>query len=376
MVNAPVLAGASDLGTQPGAPLADHVAAWLVTALFTTKFYLIFSFLFGYSFTLQMRAAERDHVPFASRHGRRLLGLFLLGLAHAVLLYAGDILMTYAVLGLVLFAVRGLRARTALRAAALLVVFLAAVFLAVGVFVLTLHAPERSAAGVSAAREAAAFRGGPLSVVQANVRAYRDTLGGAILYSAHLFAAFLVGLAAGRHRLLERLDEPTQRTRLVIRRLLRTGVLAGVPGGVFTAMCAYGPLDSRLYYLGQAVDLLTAPALATAYVCAVVTLLQGRFGPRLRRALAPAGRMSLSNYLSQSLVLALIFTGYGLGLYGRVGPAALVAVCLGLYAAQLAFSAWLMARSRYGPAELLLRRITLGRHAWRTARGLVPHREG
>lgn len=369
LVNAPVIAGAYGLGSQPGAAFADRLAAWLVTALFTGKFYLLFSFLFGYSFTLQMRTADRDGSPFTARHGRRLLGLFLLGLAHATLLYPGDILMTYAVLGLVLFAARGLRTRTALRVAASLVLFLTAVFLAIGILALTLDDPGHSTT-TAAARTAAAYRGDPASVILTNIRMYRDALGGAVLYSAHLLAAFLVGLAAGRRGLLGWLDD---RARKVTRRLLVWGALIGVPGSVFAAMCAYGPLDSRFYYLGQAADILTAPALAAAYGCALLMLQQGRYGPLLRRALAPAGRMSLSNYLTHSLVLAFVFTGYGLGWYGRVGPALLAGGCLVLYALQLVCCAWLMARFRYGPAELLLRRVTVGRSGGHpTARRNIP----
>lgn len=369
LVNAPVIAGAWNLGSQPGAAFTDRLATWLVAALFTSKFYLLFSFLFGYSFTLQMRAADRGGVPFAGRHGRRLVGLFLLGLAHAVLFYPGDILMTYAVLGLVLFAARGLRTRTALCGAALLILFLTAVFLAVGVVALTLDNPGQDATTAAAARDAAAYRGDPSSVVLTNIRMYRAALGSAVLYSGHLLAALLVGLAAGRHRLLDRRGGPA---RAVTKRLMVTGLLIGTPGGVFAAMCAYGPLDSRLYYLGQAADILTAPALATAYACALLTLHQGRYGPWLHRILGPAGRMSLSNYLAQSLVLATVFTGYGLGWYGRVGPAVLTGGCFVLYALQLVVSAWLMARFRYGPAELLLRRVTGGWSGFSPARRNIP----
>ena len=77
--------------------------------------------------------------------------------------------------------------------------------------------------------------------------------------------------------------------------------------------------------------------------------------------LAPAGRMALSHYLAQSLVMALVFTGYGAGYYGRFGTAAVVAGCFGLYAAQLAISGWQARRFRYGPAEWLLRAATLAR---------------
>ncbi|MEV0185814.1 DUF418 domain-containing protein [Streptomyces sp. NPDC050625] len=354
LVNAQVIAGVDVLPTGPVA-VGDHFAAWLVTALCTMKFYLLYSFLFGYSFTLQMRAADRDGVPFARRHGRRLLGLFLIGAAHAVLLYPGDILTTYAVLGLVLMAVRRLRARTALRIAGLIIAFLTAVFLVIGVLTLVLTGPGSGAATDVAASDAAAYRGGLLDIIRANVGAYRQMVGGAILYSGHLFAAFLVGFAAGKHRVLE---EPARYT-LWAKPILGLGALIGLPGSMFMAMCENGPLDARFAYVGRAFGILTAPVLTAAYVCGLLLLMgRSRFGRRLREALAPAGRMALTNYLLQSLVLAFVFTGYGFALYGRVGPGVLALGCLGLYVTQLLAARHAMAHARYGPAELLLRRIT------------------
>lgn len=123
------------------------------------------------------------------------------------------------------------------------------------------------------------------------------------------------------------------------------------------------PFDARYYYLGQAVDVLTAPVLSAAYATALVSLLRGRSGPGIAAALAPAGRMSLSHYLLQSAVLAFVFTGYGLARYGTVGPAALACGCVALWVAQLALSAGPLAYVRHGPAEALLRRVTGGRPA-------------
>ncbi|MEV4387065.1 hypothetical protein AB0J68_15310 [Micromonospora sp. NPDC049580] len=98
----------------------DQAARWVVEALPAMKAYLLFSFLFGYSFTLQLDSAARRGVDFAPRFRRRLAGLFVLGILHAVLLFQGDILTTYALLGLVLLATRRVAVGTALRAAVLL----------------------------------------------------------------------------------------------------------------------------------------------------------------------------------------------------------------------------------------------------------------
>lgn len=84
----------------------DRAVQFAISALFETKFYLLFSFLFGYSFTLQMSSSERTGRPFAPQILRRLATLWVIGLIHAALLYHGDILTTYALLGLVLLAAR------------------------------------------------------------------------------------------------------------------------------------------------------------------------------------------------------------------------------------------------------------------------------
>ncbi|MGI5401183.1 DUF418 domain-containing protein [Streptomyces sp. CA-135486] len=358
LINAQIMAGPyAGLGGGPAASALDRAAAWLVTALVATKFYLLFSFLFGYSFTLQQRSAESTAAAFAPRHLRRSAVLFLLGLAHAALLFPGDILMTYAALGLVLFAFREVSPRILLRVAAGLLCAVAVLFLAYGLLLVTMTEPIRPEAFAATASETvAAYRGGPGSVVTANTRLLPDALAGDLLFAADMLAAFLAGLAAGRWRALAEPDRHIER----MKRIIRRGLPVGLAGGVFMAVCSDGPLDSRWFYVGRAVGIITAPALTAAYACALLLLVRTRAGGRIGDALAPSGRMSLTNYLTQSLVLALVFTGYGLGLYDRVGTAVVLAGCLVLYSAQLALSALLLRHARYGPVEFLLRRATRG----------------
>lgn len=115
-----------------------------------------------------------------------------------------------------------------------------------------------------------------------------------------------------------------------------------------------------------AFDVLTAPLLSAAYAAVLLLAVQARHGHRLTAVLAPTGRMALSNYLLQSIACCLIFTGYGLGLVGRLAPAAVLGVAAAVYAAQLATSAWWLGRHPYGPAEWLLRGFTnWSRPRWR-----------
>ncbi|MET9553749.1 DUF418 domain-containing protein [Streptomyces sp. NPDC006645] len=337
---------------------ADKTAGWLVTTLVSAKFYLLFSFLFGYSFTLQRASAERAGVSFAPRHLRRLCGLLLLGLAHGVLLFPGDVLTVYAVLSLVLFAARDIAPRTAVRAAAVLVAVVAFCLLVWGLFTLAYGVPLTPRAREDVARElVTAHRGDFGSVVGANLESLRSAVGWNILYGADMLAAVLLGLAAGRRRLLA----DTGRHRAWLVQILVVALPVGLAGSALMALCRNGPLDELWYDVGSAVGVLTAPVLTTAYVCGLLLLLRTRPGRRIGPVLAGAGRLALTHYLTQSLVMAFVFTGYGLGWYGRHGTVALVAGCLVLYAAQLAVSGPLSRRFRYGPVEWLLRTATLAR---------------
>ncbi|MES4886075.1 DUF418 domain-containing protein [Streptomyces sp. NPDC000349] len=358
LVNVTAMAG-PNMG--PGGELrvsrVDETADWLLTTLVSAKFFPLFSFLFGYSFTLQKASAERDATPFAPRHLRRLTGLFLLGLAHGVLLFPGDVLMDYAVLGLVLFAVRDIEPRTAVRAAACLVTGVALCLLIWGLATVAYAEPVNPRDRTAAIQEtAAAYWGDFGSVVRANLGWLHHSLGWNVLYGADMLAALLVGLAVGRRGLLVE----THRYRAWMVQTVVWTLPVGLAGSTFMAVCRNGPLDARWYDVGSAVGVLTAPALTAAYACGLLLLLGTRPGGRIAGALAGAGRLALTHYLTQSLVMAFVFTGYGLAWYGRHGTAVLLAGCFTLYAAQLAYGGWLLRRVRYGPAEWLLRAATLG----------------
>lgn len=352
---------------DPGAAPVDHLAVWLVTALASSKFYLLFSFLFGYSFTLQAVSAERDGASITARFLRRSLGLVLLGLAHAVLLYTGDILLTYGLLGLVLLWARRTAPATAVKAAAWIYGVFGALLVALGALTTAVDAREPVPHGVIA-EAVAAYRGTAGTVVRENLDRLPLTLVAALLMAPGVLAAFFLGLAAGKRRLLA----PGGVGRARLRRTATAGLAVGVPGAAFFACAAQGPLDDRWHLLGVGVGTLTAPALSAAYACLLLLLLDSPRGDRVRRLFAPAGRLALTNYLGQSLVVMCVATAYGLSLYGRLGAAAVLLLALAVYALQLALSTAWLRRFRHGPAEWLLRALTLAGRPGRPGRPRAP----
>jgi uncharacterized protein len=121
------------------------------------------------------------------------------------------------------------------------------------------------------------------------------------------------------------------------------------------------PTRIRLPGAVQLVTLFMASLiLALAYGATIVTVLDGRAGPWMKRWLAPAGRMALTNYLLQSVVGTLLFYQYGLGLWGQVSRAWQFALVIAVFALQLVFSRWWLRRFRFGPVEWLWRWATYG----------------
>jgi uncharacterized protein len=353
------LAGAGVLEPFPGT--ADRAASWLISFAFESKFYVLFSFLFGYGLSVQVARAAAQGAALAPRYLRRLGALLLIGFAHALLLYTGDILVAYAVLGLVLLWARTAASRTLLSWAAALLLGWA---LVLGLSALSAAgAPELSPADQAAVTRAvqadaaeaeAAYRGTPADVVAQRARelplVWTSAIGAMVPV---IVAMFLVGMWAGRAGVLAHARE----REALLRRARRVGLAVGVPGAAIYAAAVQVGQPPAVAIAGYAVGIVAAPALSAVYAT-TIALARRPEGPWSLSWLAPVGRMALSNYLLQSLACSLIFTGYGLGLFGRVGPLAGFGLSVAIFAVQIPLSAWWLRRFRFGPAEWVLRSIT------------------
>lgn len=219
--------------------------------------------------------------------------------------------------------------------------------------------PDRAANLAMAQASLQAYLGSPASVVAGHLRELSTVwvvLG--LLQAPSALAMFLLGLVAGRRELLARSDEHAP----LLHRLTILGLSIGLPGALFYAYATQFTPGTPRALLGLAVSLLTAPLLTGAYVALALGFFRTAAGASLRHALAPAGRMALSNYLLQSLLCALTFHAYGFGMMGQLPPLIVLLLALAIFLAQTGISRWWMNRFAYGPLEWLLRAITLA--AW------------
>ncbi|HEY3562209.1 MAG TPA: DUF418 domain-containing protein [Kribbella sp.] len=336
----------------------DHAVHWLSSAFVDMKFYLLFSFLFGYSFQLQLQAAQRVGAAFRPRMLRRLGGLFVLGVLHGVFLITGDILSVYAIIGLVLVALRRVKDRTALLVAGGIYAYLFVTLAIAAVFLDTSAVLDPAAAVTAAQQTTANLAGSFSSVIGEHIRAL-PTYGLSLLtvQGPTTLAAFLIGMVAGRRRLLENTTDADALLRLI----QLVGFAIGITGGVVYASGGNG--DTRAVLM----SVMTAPFLTAAYVASLLRIMHSEMGEDVRRLLAPAGRMALSNYIGQSVATVLIFTGVGFGLVGQVSPLETVGLAVGIFVLQLMLSHLWLSNFRYGPVEGVLRAVTnTTAPSWRT----------
>ena len=348
---------------------ADRVVKYLVVFFIDGKFITLFSFLFAVGFTIQMQRAQQRGSTAVATYARRVAVLMLLGVAHVVLIWFGDILFVYGFLGFLLLPIRNWRPGKAMVVVAcLLILFSRATFLTVQNAVTEGRPPQAAASHPSEEtqqRTLTAFRGGYTEVVRKNVSIYWDDLFGTGIIAAMLgqvFGRFLVGLYAGKREYIHTISDYLPELRRAMPWLLVLGIVGnGASVASEWARDALGVSGNSVWLISLR-PLIEAGvvSLAAFYAACIALLLRStRWAPVLGR-LAPVGRMALTNYLTHSLVYLFVLTGAGLGLIGHIGATVCFVITIVLFTVQIAFSSWWLRYNRFGPAEWLWRSLTYG----------------
>ncbi|WP_114855480.1 DUF418 domain-containing protein [Brachybacterium sp. YJGR34] len=348
---------------QSGATALDRSVDVLVALLADNRAFPLFALLFGYGIgVLHRRARERGETArmFTGRMARRHLVLLGIGLAHAILLFSGDILVAYAVVGMLCVLLVS-RHRVMLPLAAVLALP------ALGVW--------GWADGTIGLRGGSGYASASapdyLSAVQLRtLPALRGVLT-APLWDLGLLTPMALGAIAARLRLLEEVSANRDLLVPVTRWGLGIGLLGAVPltvvllrGGAGTP----GPDEIVLGVLGvlhQYSGLVLALGVAAGAALLAQRVLEGGPHPRRRerwlgtgvRGVEALGAVSLSVYIAQSLLFAALFPPYTLDLGARLGTAGAAALVLAAWLAMIPLAVLLRAHDRRGPLESLLRRL-------------------
>jgi uncharacterized protein len=345
----------------------DGIVVALRELLFAGKFNLMFGMVFGIGFTLQLRRLEdADPQRAAFIYLRRLTVLLAIGLVHAALLWMGDVLVAYAVLGFGLLALRRAPDAVILALLGVCLIFPAAsdalsthLFSSETTMLATFEFYQ-----FASTNDVAFGQGSFIDAVRETMRvfawAYASPMGLFTVagFFVQMATGILIGFFVGRRGWIERLGSLRPSLRRAHWTVLGIALVAGsvwwLLGGAASTESGDNAAAAFARTIGRA-------ALMAFYALSLVRLSQRPAAARLLHVFTYAGRMPLTNYLLQTLMGLFIFYGWGLGWWGKTTPLAEMLLAVVLYTAiQLPLSALWLARFRYGPVEYAWRRLTYG----------------
>lgn len=348
----------------------DRFADWISLFLIDGKFYPLFSFLFGLGFSVQVDRATLRGKDHSGVFKTRLGILIFLGFCHAIFIWNGDVLFLYGLCGFGLLLFKNRKPRTTAIWAGVSIALPAVLLVLFGLLMMVLYAIPEMAREMREAMtqdseslyelNKAFVTGGYWDAVAYRARTWFETTFYLLLFSPTFFGMFLIGLLAGQRGIFR---DPWAHKRLLTRVLMVCGAV-GLAINFFAAVMTMYGIGSEKYgfwFLGAGLISLGGPVLAMAYIAGVV-LFMSRF-PKLRfyQALARTGRMSLSNYLLQSVIATTVFYSHGLGLGHTMGRLETIVLAVFIFTAQVGMSYFWFDKFRYGPMEWLWRSATYGK---------------
>ncbi len=327
----------------------DSAAYKFVKIAIEGSFMPIFTFLFGYSMVKMMESLKRNGVKVWRHCARRFLLLIAIGLLHSIFLWEGDILFFYGMMGffLLLFLKRSKKTLLIWGTVLLMLTFA----LGYGVIEETVAEKEKMADYIDATKTIYADGTYTEIMDQRNNEdplIMPDYLYLFILLLSPFFTAplFLYGMYAAKAGIFTRPDKEKP--------LYQKGVLL-VPIGLL--LKSIPVLLPETNWTGVAGAVGTS-ALSIGYICAFPLLYIKRPTSKINISFEQVGKLSLTNYLMQTIICTFIFYGYGLGLFGQLGVIASILLGIMIFILQCVCSTLYMKRFKRGPAEQLMRMWT------------------
>ncbi|MCC5928087.1 MAG: DUF418 domain-containing protein [Cyclobacteriaceae bacterium] len=377
MVNMPLMYGPMTQvlgGADPNAGMSEIIGQSFIKFFFEGKFYVLFSFLFGYGFWIFMNKSMPEGASIVPVYRRRILILFLIGIAHMLLLWAGDILIIYALFGFLLILFRKSSDKKVRKWAigfALLPVVINILMVGfIELFRMVPEARESIEAGLEQGKveiyqlleqASAVYSNGSFAeIIAIRWIEYKALLPGLLFFYPVVMAMFLTGILLARKQYLNNFMQHANMVKRIFFLSLIFGIVFNIP-----FIWIYWNFDLITPSIWSVVHtflhILGGISLAITYATGFVLLYIKGKEFWLNRLFAPTGRMALSNYLMQSLITGVLFLPYGFNLFGRIDVWTGIGIVLLIFSSQIVLSHWWMQRFQYGPMEWLWRTLTYGK---------------
>ncbi|MEW9700584.1 DUF418 domain-containing protein [Paenibacillus sp. SI8] len=354
-------------------PMLGHYSTWMILhnawnlgafhmldLIFLGHFRTIFSFLFGFSMVIMMNRIQAKNQPFLPFYIKRLSTLAILGFAHAVLIWDGDILVEYAVVGFVMLFFRN-RSVKFLISMAFLLLF---IFGSLAIIPELNPPPAQSTfkAELSGKEKYEKTKllytsGSYKEITEARVSNW-ELSGTSVL--AGTLAMFLFGIAFAKSGVLHDSESHVRFWKKVCLGSFLTGVPLLVMNHYLALELYRGQeVTQGLYYIiRRARQYISDPAICFFYISGFVLLTRHAWWKKLIKPFEYMGKMAFTNYLMQSILLTTLFYGYGLGLFDKFNMVFCYLIAIALIITQMAASRLWLKYFLYGPFEWLWRSIT------------------
>jgi uncharacterized protein len=378
--------------TVAGGFTGTNFVTWIVCyVLFDHKMMTIFSMLFGAGLVLMSDRMEQRGASAAAFFYRRAIILFAIGLAHAYLLWQGDILVSYALCGMVVYPLRKLPPKMLVVLG--LLVMLPSVWLARGESVFYVNARDAALRVQKAVQNSETPSDADLLLakkwegirrtfqptvaeIDENIQGYRNgsylglarsRVSSAFAVETEMFGRNLIWTVSGRMLIgIALMKLGVFSAERSLRFYLTVTILGYGLGLPVVGLGAYRLIENDfdvVYLFGGGAEFndFGSMLVALGHLGTVVSIFKAGLATWLTSGLAAVGRMALSNYLMQSLICTTLFYGYGLALFGALDRIQLLGVVVAIWLLQLSYSPFWLRFFRFGPVEWLWRSLTYGK---------------
>jgi len=332
--------------------------------LITGKFYTLFSILFAVGFYIQINKYKNDSTTFLKTYRRRILVLLIIGLIHSLIWY-GDILLTYSIIAFVLILFRNIKIKNLIRWSIFFLLLPLIIDLALLPFSQAMDSvsPENNASiahanypDMTAEAVISTFQNGSIAElfflnVHNFVWKYISYIPSGRLFT--ILGIFLLGYYLAS---IEFFTAKTKSTFLLVSSLF-IGLIATFSAKILGGSSLQFPptLSNILYKLLLVVGQIFV---CIFYITTIFKILQTTIGRKALRQLIPMGRMALSNYLFQTVLMILVFYNFGFNLIGKIGLIPVTGIAILILALQVILSNIWLQYYRFGPFEWIWRSLT------------------
>ncbi len=346
--------------------LLDYLVQASTVLFVSEKFYSILALLFGIGMAIIFERTRLKKAHFGSIYIRRLIGLFIIGITHALLFYAGDFIGNYAILGFFLIFFKNRKSKTILIFSIIILLF--PVFKRIHT-VLTFQPPNQTVQSTLSPEDLAKIRQERINrLIQKSVNTYGNGTISQIFtlrlketrlqYSSlpfigwKILSMFLLGLWCWKKGIVQSLAQNLN----FIKKVMWISLIIGVLGCSFNLYNQLIPSRNLyLHILAFLGNQLGAPALGIFYITGIILLYYNGIGKKFFSLFSSVGRMAMSNYIFQSLIFTTIFYSYGLGLYYKTGYTLNLLFVIVFFPLQVILSNLWLKKFKYGPLEWVLR---------------------